>query len=67
MGERGRVVGLLLAVLAVYAAFAVELEDTQRCEVLPLGRRGKAAEASRGGLYAQIAELDSEPGVKKQL
>jgi uncharacterized protein len=61
------VVGLALAGLAVYAAFAVELEDTHKREVLPLGRRGKAKEASEGGLFEQLKELDSEPGVKKQL
>jgi uncharacterized protein len=59
--------GLGLAALAVYAAFAAELEDALRRTVLPLGRHGKGAKAVKGTYAQQIAELHKEPGVRQQL
>ena len=47
-------VGLLLGLLALYAALALELEASHRRTVLPLGRRSPA-------------EPDGEPGVRPQL
>jgi succinate-acetate transporter protein len=61
------VVGVALALLAVYAAWAAELEDAQGRTVLPLGRRGKGREAAEGSLLEQVREIESKPGVKKQL
>jgi succinate-acetate transporter protein len=46
------VVGLVLCVLAVYAALAMALEDVLDRTVLPIGRRGP---------------IDGEPGVRPQL
>lgn len=46
------IVGLVLLAVAVYAAFALALEDAGR-PVIPIGRRGNAA--------------DAEPGVRSQL
>jgi succinate-acetate transporter protein len=60
-------VGLVLAALAVYAAYATGLEDALKQTVLPLGRRGKGQEALTGAYPEQIAELVHEPGVRKQL
>jgi uncharacterized protein len=49
------VVGLLLFVVAVYAALAMALEDAWRRRILPTGRRGSGA------------DLAEEPGVRPQL
>jgi succinate-acetate transporter protein len=61
------IVGLALTGLAIYGAWAAELEDAQGKTVLPLGRRGRGKEASELPLLEQVRELDSEGGVKKQL
>lgn len=47
-------VGLALAVLALYAALALELEGSHRRTILPLGRRGQAS-------------VSDDPGVRPQL
>jgi succinate-acetate transporter protein len=47
-------VGLALAVLALYAALALELEGSHRRTILPLGRRGDAG-------------IGDDPGVRPQL
>lgn len=60
-------VGLLLAALAMYAAWAFELEDTAKRTVLPTLRRGKGADALHQGLLDQVAEVDHEAGVRQQL
>ena len=60
-------VGLLLAVFAVYAAFAIELEDVQGREILPLGRRREGVVAVDGSLFDQLRRIDSEPGGKRPL
>lgn len=62
------VIGLLLALLAVYAAFAAEVEDTQKRTILPMGRRGQGKLAIEAPtLVEQATELHDEPGVRKQL
>jgi hypothetical protein len=42
------VIGLVLAELAVYAAYAVEVEDVLKRPLLPLGRLGKGEQAVKG-------------------
>jgi uncharacterized protein len=49
------VVGVLLCVVAVYAALAIALEEARRETVLPTGRRGTGA------------DVGHEPGVRPQL
>jgi hypothetical protein len=49
------VVGLVLLVVAVYAALAIALEEARRETVLPTGRRGTGA------------DVGHEPGVRPQL
>jgi uncharacterized protein len=49
------VVGLMLCAVAVYAAWAVALEEARRRTVLPTGRRGAGADVA------------DEPGVRAQL
>lgn len=60
-------VGVVLAAVSLYAALAFELEGTDKRDVLPLWRRGGAAEAVSGDEQAQLAGVAHEPGVRKQL
>jgi uncharacterized protein len=60
-------VGVALALLAFYAALALELEGSESRTVLPLGRRGAGARAVSGELDAQLGGLQHEPGVRQQL
>lgn len=60
-------VGVALAVLAIYAALAFELEDQRRSTVLPVFRRGSGLEAMTGDLYTQVNKAANEAGVRKQL
>jgi uncharacterized protein len=61
------VIGLLLFLLAMYAAWATNLEDAAGRTVLPLGRRGKGRAALTGSLLEQTKEVVTEPGVREQL
>lgn len=60
-------VGVLLCVLALYAALAMLLEGIQKKQVLPFGRRQRGRLASEGGLSEQVLDLAHEPGVRQQL
>ena len=53
--------------LALYCGFAFRLEDAAHRTVLPLGRRGQARSALRGGMEDQIAGLEAEAGVRRVL
>src|SRR3954454_16366098 len=57
---------LALTVLALYGGVALGLEDAHQREVLPLFRRGAAAD-SFAGFEAQLERLEAEPGVRQQL
>ena len=61
------VLGLVLFGLALYAAWAAELEDALGRTVLPLGRRGKGKVALHGSLLEQVKEVPTEPGVRTKL
>jgi succinate-acetate transporter protein len=61
------VIGLVLAAIAIYAAYAAEFEDVLKRPVLPLGRRGKGELAVKGTYADQIARVANEPGVRQQL
>jgi hypothetical protein len=60
-------VGLALAVVAFYAALALELEGAKRHTILPTGRSGLAAAAERGQKIFDAGELGREPGVRPRL
>jgi len=60
-------VGIVLGVLAVYAALAALLESVHKRTVLPLGRRSKGRQAVEGGLTEQLLDVTHEPGVRSQL
>jgi uncharacterized protein len=55
-----------LPALALYGGTALGLEDAHQREVLPLFRRGGAAESFEG-YEAQLERLEAEPGVRQQL
>ncbi|QEV22054.1 hypothetical protein CP975_02630 [Streptomyces alboniger] len=59
--------GLLLAAVAMYAAFALMLEDMRGQEVLPLGRSGPAHQAVHGDLTVQLRNLERHAGVRRTL
>jgi succinate-acetate transporter protein len=58
--------GIALCVVAFYGGLALGLEDARQRQVLPLFRRG-GAHAAFQGYVAQLARLESEPGVRQQL
>ena len=61
------IVGLVLCVLAVYAAAAMLLEDARGRTLLPLGRHGDGAAAMQQALPDQLRGLEHEAGVRTQL
>jgi uncharacterized protein len=61
------VVGCVLAVLAVYAAFALELEGVQHRSVLPTFRRGSGRRLLHQSLDEQLRTVAGEPGVRSEL
>ncbi len=61
------VVGILLGVLALYAAMAFELEDVYHRTVLPIGRTGPAHQAMESGIDEQLRGVEQEAGVRQQL
>lgn len=60
-------VGLVLCLLALYAALAMLLEDVQHRTVLPLLRRNGGSSAMTGGLADQVQRVEAEAGVREQL
>lgn len=65
--ETAGVVGVVLAALALYAALAFELEDARHATVLPVLRRGSGRDVMTGTARDEVASLEHEAGVRKQL
>jgi succinate-acetate transporter protein len=61
------VVGLVVTVLALYLALATELGRLRTAPDLPLLRRGASWENRREGFAGQLAGIEHEPGVRRQL
>jgi len=61
------IVGVVLIALAIYVAFAAELEDAQGRTVLPLGRRMRGSLAVVGSLEEQMKHAPNEAGVRQTL
>ncbi|GAA4839168.1 hypothetical protein GCM10023235_13080 [Kitasatospora terrestris] len=59
--------GLLVALVAMYTAFALMLEDMRTEEVLPIGRSGPAHAAVEGDLAVQLRNLERQAGVRRTL
>jgi succinate-acetate transporter protein len=67
LGHISGALGMLLALAALYAAFALMLEDMRGEEVLPVGRRGPAHDAVQGNLAVQLRDLERQAGVRRTL
>jgi len=65
-GKAGAVLGFLLAVVAMYTAWALLFEDTRGREVLPIGRIGPAR-ATSGNLAVQLRDIERQAGVRRTL
>jgi succinate-acetate transporter protein len=61
------VVGFVVAGVALYAALALELEGSTQRAVLPTFRRTQSSMALVARLGEQVAELEHEAGVRKNL
>lgn len=61
------IIGLILGALAIYGAFAIELENLHHAPVLPMLRRGKGKTALSTQLADQVEDVAAEPGVRNQL
>lgn len=59
--------GLVVAVVAMYTAFALMLEDMRSEQVLPIGRSGPAHLAVEGDLGVQLRNLERQAGVRRTL
>ncbi|MFB8396262.1 GPR1/FUN34/YaaH family transporter [Streptomyces yangpuensis] len=59
--------GLLLAAVALYTAFALMLEDMHGRQILPIGRIGPAHHALEGALSVQLRDLERQAGVRRTL
>ncbi|MFF5125932.1 GPR1/FUN34/YaaH family transporter [Streptomyces syringium] len=67
LGTASGALGLLLAAVAMYTAFALLLEDMRGVEVLPVGRGGPARAAVEGDLAVQLRDLERQAGVRRTL
>jgi succinate-acetate transporter protein len=61
------VIGVVLCALAVYVAWASEIEEAAGRAILPIGRRGKGHEAMVGTLSDQTKDIALEAGVRTRL
>lgn len=61
------VTGLCLAIVALYAGLAFELEDSAHVTVLPTLRRKQGSAALRGDLSQEISGVEHEAGVRRKL
>ncbi|MFF4387980.1 hypothetical protein ACFY0G_14525 [Streptomyces sp. NPDC001552] len=66
-GQLAGALGLLVALVATYAAFALMLEDVRGEQVLPIGRSGPAHTAVEGDLVVQLRNLERQAGVRRTL
>lgn len=60
-------VGLGLAAAALYAAWAMELEDARGRTVVPLGRRALGRRSLDEPFADQVEDVEHEPGVRRRL
>jgi uncharacterized protein len=67
VSQAAAVLGFLLAVVALYAAFALLWEDIRSREVLPVGRLGQALHATQGSLAIQLRDIERQAGVRRTL
>lgn len=63
----GGIVGLAVVAAGIYGAVALLLEDVKQRTVLPLGRRGAAAQWLTDELEEHIGSVGQEAGVRRHL
>lgn len=61
------ILGFVLSGIALYAAFAFELEDSKRRTILPTLRNNMGRRAMQGDLSDELAQVRHEAGVREQL
>ena len=61
------VIGFVLVAVALYAAWALMLEDMRGKAVIPIGRRGPAQTALEGDLEDDLVGLEHSAGVRRTL
>ncbi|MCU4183123.1 GPR1/FUN34/YaaH family transporter [Acidiferrimicrobium sp. IK] len=59
--------GIALCVVALYNAFAFEVEDTKHRTILPVLRWGAGKRAMDGSVLAEVEKVEQEAGVREQL
>ncbi|TQF01632.1 hypothetical protein E6W39_04455 [Kitasatospora acidiphila] len=67
LGHTAGALGMVLAVVAMYAGYALMLEELQGREILPIGRSGPAHHAMHAGLASQLRRLERQAGVRRTL
>jgi uncharacterized protein len=67
VAQAAGVLGLLMAAVALYAAFALLWEDSRNQEILPIGRLGHARAATKGSLATQLRDIERHAGVRRTL
>jgi uncharacterized protein len=67
LAQTAGALGFLLAVVAMYTAFALLLEDSHGHEVLPIGREGAARQATHGALDVELRDIERQAGVRRTL
>jgi succinate-acetate transporter protein len=67
LAKAAGICGYVLALVAIYTAWALLLEDVRGHTVLPVGRTGPAREAIEGSLAAQVAGYEHLAGIRRTL
>ncbi|WP_416874286.1 GPR1/FUN34/YaaH family transporter [Kitasatospora sp. SC0581] len=67
LGHAAGALGLLLAAVAMYAAYALMLEELRGREALWIGRSGPVRDAMHAGLADQLNRLEQQAGVRRTL
>ncbi|MGW3043198.1 GPR1/FUN34/YaaH family transporter [Kitasatospora sp. NPDC001159] len=67
LGHAAGALGMLLAAVAMYAAYALMLEELRGREALWIGRSGPVREAMHAGLADQLNRLEQQAGVRRTL
>jgi hypothetical protein len=65
--DAGGWVGLAVAIAAAYTVWALQMEDTMDRKVLPTFRRGVGETALTAPATDQLAGVEHEAGVRRQL
>ncbi|WP_316519931.1 GPR1/FUN34/YaaH family transporter [Kitasatospora brasiliensis] len=67
LGYAAGALGMLLAAVAMYVAYALMLEELRGKEALWIGRSGPVLDAMHSGLAGQLHRLEQQAGVRRTL